>query len=399
MSRLDELIAELCPDGVEYKKLGEISTISRGGSFQKKDFTDEGVPCIHYGQIYTRYGLFVKDTISFIDPVLAKKQKMAEKNDIVMAVTSENIDDVCRCVAYFGEQPAAVSGHTAIIHHNQDAKFLVYYLHSSMFFSQKQKLAHGTKVIEVTPDRLNDVEVPVPPVEVQREIVRVLDNFTLLRQELSARRKQYEYYREKLLPFGDDVHRYMVKDICDTITNFAAAGSFADVAKNVPYLSEPSYAQLIHSYEYLWRVQLTSPCIVLPSVGNCGEVYYIDPAKLPYERNALAKNALLVRSSKVNLRFLSYLFEAYEFQNALTKITSDMGQSKFNKTDFEKLLLPIPSRKEQETIVGILDGFSKLCYDISIGIPAEIDARTKQYEFYRDKLLSYKSRKEVSCRA
>ena len=68
MSRLDELIAELCPDGVEYKKLGEISTISRGGSFQKKDFTDEGVPCIHYGQIYTRYGLFVKDTISFIDP-------------------------------------------------------------------------------------------------------------------------------------------------------------------------------------------------------------------------------------------------------------------------------------------------------------------------------------------
>ena len=91
MSKLDELLRELCPNGVEYKKLGEIATISRGGNFQKKDFLTEGVPCIHYGQIYTKYGLFTDKTFTFISEECAKKQKMAQPNDIVMAVTSENI--------------------------------------------------------------------------------------------------------------------------------------------------------------------------------------------------------------------------------------------------------------------------------------------------------------------
>ena len=203
MSKLDKLIAELCPDGVEYKPLSEIATITRGGNLQKKDFTENGVPCIHYGQIYTKYGLFTDKTFTFVSEATALRQKKAVTGDIVMAVTSENIEDVCKCVVWLGEEDVAVSGHTAIIHHNQDAKYLAYYFHSSMFFAQKQKLAHGTKVIEVTPDKLNGVSVPVPPLEVQREIVRVLDNFTFLSAELSAelsaRRKQYEYYSQQLL--------------------------------------------------------------------------------------------------------------------------------------------------------------------------------------------------------
>lgn len=111
MSKLDELLRELCPDGVEYKKLGEIATISRGGNFQKKDFLTEGVPCIHYGQIYTKYGLFADKTFTFISEECAIKQKMAQPNDIVMAVTSENIEDVCKCLAWLGDEPVAVSGH------------------------------------------------------------------------------------------------------------------------------------------------------------------------------------------------------------------------------------------------------------------------------------------------
>ena len=158
MSRLDELIAELCPDGVEYKPLSEIATITRGGSLQKKDFTESGVPCIHYGQIYTKYGLFTDKTFTFVSEATALHQKKAVTGDIVMAVTSENIEDVCKCVVWLGEENVAVSGHTAIIHHNQDAKYLAYYFHSSMFFAQKAKLAHGTKVIEVTPDKLNGTE-------------------------------------------------------------------------------------------------------------------------------------------------------------------------------------------------------------------------------------------------
>ena len=205
MSKLNNLLQDLCPNGVKYAKLGTVATISRGGNFQKKDFCEKGVPCIHYGQIYTRYGLFTDKTLSFISEETAKKQKYAVKNDIIMAVTSENIEDVCKCVAWLGEQKIAVSGHSAIIHHTINPKFLCYYFHTEMFASQKKKLAHGTKVIEVTPDKLSDIIIPLPPLPVQEEIVRILDNFTELeaelKAELEARKKQYEFYRDSLLKF------------------------------------------------------------------------------------------------------------------------------------------------------------------------------------------------------
>ena len=188
MTKLEQLIKELCPNGVEYKKLGEVATISRGGNFQKKDFCEDGVPCIHYGQIYTRYGLFADKTLTFISEEAAKKQKYAVKNDIVMAVTSENIDDVCKCVAWLGDDEIAISGHTAIIHHTLNPKYLCYYFHTAMFYAQKKKLAHGTKVIEVTPDKLTDITIPVPPIEIQVEIVKILDEYstsvTALQQSL-----------------------------------------------------------------------------------------------------------------------------------------------------------------------------------------------------------------------
>ena len=204
-NHLNQLLDTLCPDGVEYKMLGSFASVSRGGNFQKKDFVENGVPCIHYGQIYTRYDLFAKTTFSFISDECAQRQKKAVNGDIIMAVTSENIEDVCKCVAWLGDGDIAVSGHTAIIHHNQNQKYLVYYLRSSLFFAQKVKLAHGTKVMEVRPDSLLDVVIPIPPLSVQREIVRILDNFTELTAELtaelSARQKQYEYYRDNLLTF------------------------------------------------------------------------------------------------------------------------------------------------------------------------------------------------------
>ena len=210
MTKLEQLIKELCPNGVEYKKIGEIASISRGGNFQKKDFCDTGVPCIHYGQIYTFFNLFSDSVLTHINSEIAEKQKFAYTNDIIMAVTSENIEDVCKCIAWLGNDKVAVSGHTAIIHHNQNAKYLSYYFHTEMFFNQKKKIAHGTKVIEVTPDKLADIIIPVPPIEIQREIVKILDEYSTsvialqqeLEKELTARKKQYEYYRDMLLDFG-----------------------------------------------------------------------------------------------------------------------------------------------------------------------------------------------------
>lgn len=192
-------------------RLGDIATITRGGNFQKRDFAANGFPCIHYGQIYTSYGIYADKTITNISEDAAEKSKKAAKNDIVMAVTSENIEDVCKCVAWIGEDEIAVSGHTAIIHHEQNPKFLVYYFHTQDFIKRKKKLAHGTKVIEVTPDKLNDIIVPLPSREEQERIVSVLDRFDFLCNDLSngipaeieARQKQYEYYRDKLLTFEE----------------------------------------------------------------------------------------------------------------------------------------------------------------------------------------------------
>ena len=195
--------------GVVYVRLGDVATITRGGNFQKKDFASQGFPCIHYGQIYTSFGIYADKTIKNISKDAAEKSKKAVKNDIVMAVTSENIDDVCKCVAWLGDDEIAVSGHTAIIHHEQNPKFLAYYFHTEDFFKQKKKLAHGTKVIEVTPDKLNDIIIPLPSIEEQGCIVSVLDRFDTLCNdlfnglpaEIEARQKQYEYYRDKLLAF------------------------------------------------------------------------------------------------------------------------------------------------------------------------------------------------------
>ena len=126
-----------------------------------------------------------------------------------MAVTSENIEDVCKCVAWLGDEKIAVSGHTAIIHHNQNARYLSYYFHTDMFFKQKRKYAHGTKVIEVTPDNLNDIIIPLQPIDEQNRIADILDRFDTLCNSISSgipaeielRQKQYEYYRDKLLSF------------------------------------------------------------------------------------------------------------------------------------------------------------------------------------------------------
>lgn len=196
-------------DKIPKVRLKDIATISRGGNFQKKDFCETGAPCIHYGQIYTKYGVYTDKTIQFISEATAQKQKKAVSNDVIMAVTSENIEDVCKSVAWLGTDEVAVSGHTAIIHHNQNAKYLSYFFHTSMFFTQKRTLAHGTKVIEVTPDKLYDVVIPLPSLEEQARIVKILDRFDALCNDLTAglpaeikaRQKQYEYYRDKLLAF------------------------------------------------------------------------------------------------------------------------------------------------------------------------------------------------------
>ena len=213
----------------------------------------------------------------------------------------------------------------------------------------------------------------------------------------------------ELCPDGVDIKN--VGDICDTITDYTAAGSFADVAKNVKYINDGvGYAQLIrttdlksafkntdkfvyvdeHAFNYLWRVNLDSECLVLPNVGNCGEVYYVTPDKLPFLHNVLGPNSILVKSSIVDNRYLFHAFQSGNFQKKLSKITSTTGQTKFNKTNFKALSLPVPPLEVQREIVHILDSLTLLTAELTDELTAELTARKKQYKFYRDELLSVK---------
>ena len=197
-----------------------------------------------------------------------------------------------------------------------------------------------------------------------------------------------------------------VEEVCDTLTDYVAAGSFGDIAKNVKYLSEPDFAQLIRTtdiknnfknekaiyisesaFNYLWRVNLDKESIVLPNIGNCGEVYYITPDMLPYKNNALATNAILLRSSTENMKYLKYAFECDFFQKQLKKITSQQGQTKFNKTNLKKLIIPIPEINVQNEIVSILDELEKLEAILETNYKMKIELVCNRYYFYKSKMF------------
>lgn len=204
MESIEQIIKRLCPEGIEWKKINEIGTIYRGVAFSKKDFVETGIPCIHYGQIYTKYGNSAYKTFTNVSEQLSKGKKLAKKGDLVMAVTSENIEDVGKCLAWLGDEDILVSNHACYIRHSLNPMFLAYYLQSSYFFKYKKKISKGVKVIDLDLNMFGDMLIPVPPLEIQNRIVEVLDKMTELEAELEARKQQYEYYRNKLLTFNNN---------------------------------------------------------------------------------------------------------------------------------------------------------------------------------------------------
>lgn len=194
---------------VTWKKISEIGTVMRGTSFQKKHFTDEGTPCIHYGQIYTQYAHHAYETISFVGDEISRSPRRAKTGALVMATTSENIDDVGKCIVWLGEEDVIVSNDACFIQHTLNPKYLGYLLQTESFSTYKKKVATGTKVIRINADAVADFVIPVPSMEEQERIVSILDRFEALTTdlqiglpaEIEARRQQYEYYRNKLLTF------------------------------------------------------------------------------------------------------------------------------------------------------------------------------------------------------
>lgn len=190
-------------------ELGAIGDIIRGNGLQKKDFQDAGIPCIHYGQIYTYYGIETDITKSFINLELSKKLQKAKTGDLIVATTSENVEDVGKSLVWLGKDEVCIGGHSCIIRTEQNSKYLAYFFRTSYFQNQKKKRVFGTKVIELYPKNLAKIQIILPPLSTQSQIVSILDNFSTLTnsiseglpKEIEQRQKQYEYWREQLLNF------------------------------------------------------------------------------------------------------------------------------------------------------------------------------------------------------
>jgi type I restriction enzyme S subunit len=378
MSKIDDLIAEYCPDGVERKPLGAIAKLYRGNGLQKKDFTDKGIGCIHYGQIYTRYDTFTSQTISFVDKKLADKLLKVHPNDLIVTATSENLEDVCKAVAWLGGSDIVTGGYSIVVRHHQNAKYLSYYFQTLDFFQRKRAYVHGTKVMEIKKDDLAKIVVPVPPLPVQEEIVRILDSFSSLEAELEARRKQYAYYRNELLTFDRERVQWLKLGEAAFINKGTYITKKQVIPGNIPVILggvEPAYwhSESNHDGEGI---------VISRSGANAGFASYWN------EPIFVSDGFVLDATPGIDMRFLFHVLKKQ--QAKLHSMKRGSGVPHINsKMLANNVAIPVPPLEEQQHVVSILDRFDKLTNDLSSGLPAEIEARRKQYEYYRDRLLSF----------
>ena len=197
--------------GVRWVPMGKIGTLTRGRRFTKKDMTSSGVPCIHYGEIYTHYGVSTRKAISHVRDILATKLRYAKPGDVVIAGVGETVKDVAKAVAWLGETPVAIHDDTFFFRSKQDPTYISYAMQTTAFHDQKERWVSRAKVKRIGNEGISQIVIPVPSLEEQRRIVSVLDKFDSLVNdisiglpaELAARRKQYEYYRDRLLTFEE----------------------------------------------------------------------------------------------------------------------------------------------------------------------------------------------------
>lgn len=385
MSKLEELIQELCPDGVEYKTIGEIATdIFRGSGIKREQITETGTPCVRYGEIYTTYGVWFDTCVSYTDESIITSKKYFGHGDILFAITGESVEDIAKCTAYIGKERCLAGGDIVVLRHNQDPKYLSYALSTLDAQKQKSKGKVKSKVVHSSVPAIKELIVPIPPLPVQCEIVRILDNFTKLTAELitelTARKKQYEYYRNSLLTFDSKIHFERLGNTCNMKSGKAIASTqiSAEATPTHPY-------RCFGGNGVRGFVENASHHGDFSIIGRqgalCGNVNYATGDFYATE------HAVVVESKGAYLqRFLYYLLTSMN----LNQYKSQGAQPGLAVGNLENLLAPVPPLEVQKRLVHVLDNFEIICSDLNIGLPAEIEARQKQYEFYRDKLLSFR---------
>ena len=386
MTKLEKLLAELCPDGVEYKELHEILIITNGSDY--KGFGEGNIPVYGSGGIMTYVDTFAFDKPSVLIPRKGSIEKL-----YYVDTPFWNVDTIF---------------YTDI----DTSKAIPRYVYHCLLKEHLEQYNTAGGVPSLTQKVLNKVIIPVPPLEVQAEIVRILDNYSTsvtalqqgLEKELAARKKQYEYYRDTLLSFGSDCEWRTLSALFPLIRNgFVGTVTpyYTDSENGVRYLqgtnihngvisdNEVIYVNKAFHKKHIKNELKQDDILVVQSgtpshVGECAVVG---------EKYAGSNcHALIVMSNGglCDSKFITYYLHTSHGKMQLKKMTTGGTVRHILASTIGKIRVPVPPMKEQERIVSILDRFDKLCNDISEGLPAEIEARRKQYEYYRDKLLSFK---------
>lgn len=403
MSHIESLIADLCPNGVERKKLGEVGTVVRGKRFVKNDMIDSGIPCIHYGEIYTKYGISSSESYSYVSTDRAKTLRFANPGDVIMASAGETIDDIGKSVAWLGTEPVAIHDACYAFSSTLEPKFVSYYFATRMFRDEIRKYISSSKISSISTKSVAAASIPVPPLPVQQEIVRILDMFTHLEAELEAeleaRKQQYSYYRQELLRFSND-DRIEWSTLGGVSLRVSSGGTptksvlrfyenghipwlrtqevkFSDVWQTNEFITEEAVAETSASW-------IPENCLIVAISGASAGRSAIN--KIPLTTNQHCCN-IQIDPDVMNYRFAFYWVSSkYEELKSLGR----GARSDLNAAIIKSFPIPVPSLKEQNRVVELLDKFDALVNDLSAGLPAEISARRQQYEYYRDKLLTFK---------
>ena len=385
MSKLDELIRELCPDGVEYVKLNSVCDIY-DGTHSTPNYTESGVKFASVENIGNLYA-----TQKYISEKDFEKYKIKPRiGDVMMT----RIGSVGVCTVVDRNEALAFYVSLALLRPQLDkvqSRFLKYAIESIHGRKELRKRTLINAVpIKINKDDIGKVTIPLPPIEIQSEIVHTLDNYTenvvklqnQLTAELTARKTQYAYYRDKLLQYKMPTKEYEVGEICEVSAGGDVPKEHFSKEKSeqykVPVISNGCGINAFYGYTDAARVD--KPAVTVAARGTIGYAEYRNYPYFPIIRLI----TLIPRDDKqLNAKYLYYSLEGRHYK------VPTSGIPQLTVPVIKKEKVSIPPLDVQNRIVNVLDNFEKICSDLNIGLPAEIEARQKQYEYYRDKLLTF----------
>ena len=403
MSKLDELLRELCPDGVEYKRFDEVCTLNARIGWQrltKAEYMSKGDYLLITGTDFTETHEIDYSTCVYVTEERYKQDsKIQLKNGDILITKDGTLGKVAQVKGL--EMPATLNGGVFVVRCKDGSlenRFILHYLLSNHFQSVVEQQKTGSTISHLTQTLFSRLMIPIPPLEIQREIVRILDNFTELTAELTARKTQYNYYRDYLLSYKDNVKKYTIAELADTNIGLATSVTQhkrnsgvvlihnSDIQPNKVVLKSIEYVSEEFAEKNKKKV-LRKGDIITVHTGDVGTSAVIDDAF----DGAIGFTTITTRirdRKEITPEYLCHYLNSHQCKRDIESMTIS-DRNNLNQKSYEKLTVPVPPLDVQNRIVNVLDNFEKICSDLNIGLPAEIEARQKQYEYYRDKLLTF----------